>query len=202
MTSTIACVLASMVWAAAFAWGRGHHALYAALSAVAVVVVVVTLVRSPAQRALWWPQTKPVHDVALGVLVGLVSLLVTYVGYPIVRPWLGDEVRALYALAAISPAALGLTLVVIVGEEVLWRGALTSSLLFRMQPWRAVVLASVVYGAAQGGSGSPVLVAAAVAFGVLWGALRVMTGGLVAPLVAHLLWTPVVLGAFPLEHVS
>jgi membrane protease YdiL (CAAX protease family) len=201
MKPLVACLLGSVAWAFAFAWGRTHGALYASLAAVACVIVVVTLIVSREQHALWWPMTKPVHDAALGVLVGVVTLVATYVGYPLVRPWFGDEVRALYVLAAITPQALGLTLVVIVGEEVLWRGALTSSLLARCRPWVAIALASVVYGAAQGGSGSVLLVVAAVAFGLVWGALRVWTGGLVAPLIAHLLWTPVVLGAFPLEHL-
>jgi membrane protease YdiL (CAAX protease family) len=46
---------------------------------------------------------------------------------------------------------------------------------------------------------SPLLVVVALVCGLIWGALRVWTKGLVAPLLAHLLWNLLVFVLFPVE---
>jgi hypothetical protein len=46
---------------------------------------------------------------------------------------------------------------------------------------------------------SPLLVIVALSCGLVWGALRVRTRGLLAPLVAHLTWDLLVFVLFPVE---
>lgn len=87
---------------------------------------------------------------------------------------------------------------VVIAEEAIWRGALLGALRADHGPVAAVVLSAAIYAAAQAGAGSVVLVMAAFGLGIAWGALALATGGLFAPLVAHLVWTPIVLVLVPL----
>ena len=61
-----------------------------------------------------------------------------------------------------------------------------------------IALSACVYALAHVPLGSPVLVFAALACGLCWGALRAATSSLVPALVAHLLWDVVVLLWLPL----
>ena len=100
-------------------------------------------------------------------------------------------------LAAVSPATLLACVIVIVAEEVIWRGAMLQATRARFGVG-AVVVAAVPYALAQLGAASLWLGVAAFGLGVVWGALAFWRGNLVAPLIAHLLWTPAVLGLWPL----
>ncbi len=131
------------------------------------------------------------RSLLLGGLAGLASVAVTWAGYRAMLQLL-PEMEALMArfyqdlqdwpgpLLA-SPVIL----VVVLAEECVWRGLLvdllgTSAL--------AVAAAALAYALPQLLAGSPVLWAAALGCGLLWGWLRVRAGDLVAPLLAHAIW--------------
>jgi uncharacterized protein len=90
--------------------------------------------------------------------------------------------------------ALALTLVVAVpGEELFWRGFVlpelgdaTSSFTGALLSWAAAV------GVNAGWASAPLL-AGAVVGGALWTALATWTGGVVAPIASHLVWTGLML---------
>jgi membrane protease YdiL (CAAX protease family) len=198
---------ATVLWAAGFALGRQTGALYPTLGATAALLTAVSLWLLPEVRRALVPPSLGVGvaDLLVGVFAGGASLLVTYLLYPLAAasfPGLGVEVQGLYALAAVSGGVAVWMLVIIVAEEVIWRGALLSALRGHRRAavsFGAPIVAAIPYALAQGGSGSLWLVAAAGALGLAWGGLAQLRGGrLVAPLVAHLLWTPVVLGLRPL----
>ena len=112
-------------------------------------------------------------------------------------PGLAPQLARLYSTAgAHGPAAIGL-LVAAVAEEVLFRGLLYD-LLADLGPTRAVGLTALVYGAAQLGTGAWMVAVAAAALGAVWGMLRASTGRLVAPLLAHLVFSAVVIVILPL----
>ncbi len=109
-------------------------------------------------------------------------------------------VAALYA-AFRSPGALIVVFLmpmVVVFEEVVWRGAIHNALARRMSlPW-AVVAGAVLYSLAHIPIGSAALVVTALGAGLCWSALRAFSDSLPAVVVAHLMWNFVVLVIFQL----
>ena len=190
-------LLASLAWLSAFTAGKVTGHLYPFLASTAALLLVALLVRDPALRQRL---KGGVVDVVVGVVVGAVTLGLTYAVFPILASLLPSsavEVGELYALAAVSPATLAACVLVIVAEEVTWRGAMLEAVRERLGV-AAVVVAAVPYAVAQMGAGSLLLGACAFGLGLVWGALAWWRKSLVAPLVAHLLWTPIVLGLWPL----
>ncbi len=118
-------------------------------------------------------------------------------------PSIPSETALLYA-AFRAPSRLLASLAlgpVILGEELVWRGIVQSALVRRLGPWAGVSAAAVAYALALVPLGSPVMVAAALLCGFVWGTLRLRTASLFPTLVAHLLWDGVVLFWLPLDAV-
>ncbi|MFW5921140.1 MAG: CPBP family intramembrane glutamic endopeptidase, partial [Polyangiales bacterium] len=93
--------------------------------------------------------------------------------------------------------ALPILVVVILAEELVFRGALMDLLSERMGGTATVLVASVLYLLPQLGVGSWLLMLVAFGCGLAWSALRQWTGTLVAPTVAHLIWDFVVFVLLP-----
>jgi uncharacterized protein len=91
-------------------------------------------------------------------------------------------------------AALALTLVIAVpGEELFWRGLVlpelsetTTSVVGASLAWATAVVVNAVWASAP-------LLAGAVVGGALWTALAVWSGGVVAAIASHLVWTGLML---------
>lgn len=75
------------------------------------------------------------------------------------------------------------------GEELLWRGVVLGTLGSAFAPWAAAVLAWSAYVAANAVSGSVPIVLGAVVGGAAWTGLAVWTGGVVASIACHVVWT-------------
>jgi membrane protease YdiL (CAAX protease family) len=88
---------------------------------------------------------------------------------------------------------------VVAAEELVWRGLAIDLFSKSLGRSGAVLLASLVYVLPQIAFRSPLLVIVALSCGLVWGGLRVRTGGLLAPLVAHLTWDLLVFVLFPVE---
>jgi hypothetical protein len=86
---------------------------------------------------------------------------------------------------------------VILGEELVWRGVVQGALARQAGARWAILLGTLLYALAHAPLGSPVLVATAFSCGLAWSGLRHVTAGLVAPLVAHLIWDEMVLLVVP-----
>jgi hypothetical protein len=149
------------------------------------------------------------RDAVLGLGAGAALVLATHLLYGLaVRlvPDLPGVVRQLYAELQAAPgplAALPLTAVVVLAEEVVWRGLLVDELLARLgdaPPRRAALLAAatLLYAVPHLVAGIPVLLLAALALGAVWTTLRLATGGLGAPLLSHLVWSAAVFALWPL----
>ena len=90
--------------------------------------------------------------------------------------------------------ALALTLLVAVpGEEIFWRGFLlpelrdaTGSVTGAILSWAAAVVVTTAWA-------SPPLLAGAVVGGALWTILATWSGGVLAPIASHLVWTALML---------
>jgi membrane protease YdiL (CAAX protease family) len=132
------------------------------------------------------------------ILVGLASGLVLFVATRFVVSvavrWapLARAVGSTYGRSeGISPRALWLISLAIVvpGEEVFWRGVVTPWLREATGPIAGVFLAWLAaVGVTLAWADTPFL-AAAVVGGALWTSLAVWSGGVLAPLASHLVWT-------------
>jgi membrane protease YdiL (CAAX protease family) len=95
------------------------------------------------------------------------------------------------------PVAIAVSaLLVVPGEELLWRGVVLETL----QAWCAAPLAAALswaaYVAANAVSGSVPIILGAVVGGAAWTALAALTGGVVASIACHVVWTGLMV-AFP-----
>jgi membrane protease YdiL (CAAX protease family) len=151
---------------------------------------------------------------AVGLASGLLMVGLTHVGFALLTrlsPALHAEVVRMFALLRVAdfPKAMSAGLIAVIAscEEVIFRGALLGPPARRGTPWsraldRAayarIVALAVAYAAAMGTSGSPLLVAWALVCGLLWGALRLVTHALIAPIAAHVVWDLGVLIVWPL----
>ncbi|MGM0575418.1 MAG: CPBP family intramembrane glutamic endopeptidase [Myxococcota bacterium] len=145
------------------------------------------------------------RDALRGALGGLALAVASWVLYPPIAeafPFVADDVRRLYGIVhgPIGAAeAAPLAVLIILGEEMLWRGVFLEALRLRMRSGPAILLAAVAYAATVSAHGSVVLVGLALAWGVVWGAQRVHSDSLVVPILSHLIWASAVVAIAPLE---
>ena len=146
-------------------------------------------------------------DVAVAAGVGIASGAVLYgatrlvVGLATRHPRLDRAVADVYRRTRETSflIALALTLAIAVpGEELFWRGLVlpevqeaTSSTTGALLTWAAAVGVNAAWA-------STPLLAGAVVGGALWTWLATWSGGVVAPLVSHLVWTGLMLSWPPL----
>lgn len=194
----MACVIA---WAGAAA-STGALGIWLAIGTASIALgAAVWALDGAATRRLLAPSPRLV---LLGATVGGVMAFGTYLLYPAFArrlPFIATDTVGLYAsFRAARPLVASLALgPVIVGEELVWRGAVQSALARRLGNGRGVTLAALAYALAHAPLGSPVLVALALCCGLAWGALRAASTSLVPTLVAHLVWDALVLLWLPLD---
>ncbi|MDB4964905.1 MAG: hypothetical protein JWN44_594 [Myxococcales bacterium] len=192
----------------ALAWAGGallasRVGMWHGVGAVALLLGVAALALDGRRlAALLRPRAV---QLAIGVVAGALMAGATYVLYPPVAralPGIATETERLYsAFGALSPSLSALALApVILGEELVWRGIVQDALTRRFGTAAGVVVAATLYAVAHAPVGSMLLVATALACGLVWGALRAVTGNLVATLVSHLLWDTLVLLLVPLAR--
>ncbi|MCA9686330.1 MAG: CPBP family intramembrane metalloprotease [Myxococcales bacterium] len=114
-------------------------------------------------------------------------------------PALWADVTSLYSWAG-SPSFVtaALLLLIVLGEEIVWRGALGLAWVARVGPWPAVAISALAFTVAHLTSGPPLLALAAALAGAAWAALAIRTRSLLAPFVCHLLWDLCLLWLTPL----
>ena len=179
----------------------GHYGLWLSLGGVAVVCGAL-LLAFEARR--WLPLLRPtVAWVALGAVAGAAMVVATRALYPVAVarvPAVALQTARLYAaFHALSRAAAMAALVpVVVGEELVWRGAVYGALARRWGAPAAIGLGTLVYAAAHAPVGSQLLVLIAAACAFLWSLLRAATGSLVPALICHVVWDAAVLIVWPL----
>lgn len=189
-----------IAWLAAAAGARTLGIWVAIGGAALALGAVVVLVDRPVARLL-----RPTRRwILVGAAAGALMTAATYLLYPVATRFLPivatDAARLYSAFRAPPPLLASIALVpVILGEELVWRGAVQTSLVQRFGATGGVAAAAVAYALAHAPLGSPVLVGVALLCGLVWGALRAGTASLVPPLVAHLVWDVLVLLWMPLD---
>ena len=139
--------------------------------------------------------------------IGLASATALYLaadlfmaGLRVGLPALAAQVDTVYAWGETAPLGLRLALLgpIVLGEDLLWRGAITLPLAARFGAIGGCVLAGAAFAVAHLTSGPPLLWVAALAMGTIWSALAVRTRSLVPVVVSHLVWDLLVMFVRPL----
>jgi uncharacterized protein len=137
-----------------------------------------------------------------GLVTGLLSAIVLYgcgaLTLSVISrvPSLAAQLRALHAWKQLHPLWVGsalLVLVIVPGEEIVWRAGVTLPLAGRLGPFWGCLAGAAAFTAAHLGLGVGLLLLAAFAAGLFWSLLVVKTRSLVPALVCHLLWDLVML---------
>jgi membrane protease YdiL (CAAX protease family) len=190
--------------AALLGWGAvltrfGSPDLYALLAGYAGALTIVLLGIDPDTRALFRVDRR-------GLLVGVAGaglmIVGTHLAFAVVsalEPRVSDAVQANYATTGIAGnwTVVPLMLVVVLAEEVLWRGSLIEALRGVVSPPAGAAISIASYALVQLASGSWVVVALAAVCGALWTLERLWTRSLVPPLITHAAWSLTVLVVAP-----
>jgi membrane protease YdiL (CAAX protease family) len=179
-------------------FGEGN--VYAAIGPYACAVSLASL--SLDWRCIVSSLRPRLAPMSIGVAVGVAMTVLTY---PVFRlaamiwPVLDDSVQGLYhgARSAGLPEAFAWTIATIVAEELLFRGVWPHALSQRLSARQAYAVSLTTYALAQFGTGSWIVMLMAAVCGTIWTVQRHLTGSLLSPLIAHLIWTPTVILLYP-----
>lgn len=147
-----------------------------------------------------WAHTREAglaRPVAQPVALALLAVAIFLAGAVVVGqvPWLAGRIDEVLDHARYGSLALvwAITVVNGVGEELFFRGALFASV-GRRHP---IAITTVVYGLATAATGNIMLALAALLLGLLTGAQRRVTGGVLAPIITHIIWSSSMLLLLP-----
>ena len=109
-------------------------------------------------------------------------------------PWLDEQVSKVLAHTGQGSAVVLLVVTVVNGiaEELFFRGALYAAI-----PRRQILWTTVAYTVATLATGNVMLGFAAILLGVVVGLQRRASGGILAPILTHLVWSVTMLYALP-----
>ncbi len=166
--------------------------LLLATSAAAAGALFVRSVRSRIRPSLF--------RVAAGLAAGAALYLPARLFIRLLGLGGSAPLRALYAWRGDHglPYLLATMLMTVAAEEVLFRGLVTRFAMERLGRVGGIAAAAALYALALVAAGNPLLLAAALLCGVLWGWLYAATDDLVAPIVCHVAFDVLAMFVAPL----
>lgn len=175
----------------------GDASFYWLTLALAAVWALGALLSGPLHlgRATW--RDTAGRPVIIGAVMGVVLGAIFLAGGLLVRhiPALADPITRVleYTNHGTPGLIVVIALVNAVAEELFFRGALYTSL-GRFYP---VVISTVLYAAATLATGNPMLAFAGLILGTVCGLQRRATGGVLAPILTHMVWGPIMVLGLP-----
>lgn len=189
-----AAVLVVGALAQALVWrlvARGTLAFWPAVTVTFAALGLVSLVVGDPSccRETTWAMASAVGAASGLLLFGATRVVVDLASrHPSIRRTVVDVYRRSQEVP--FAAALALTLVIAVpGEELFWRGLVLPELQDATSSATGALLTWAVAVGVNSAWGSVPLLAGVLVGGAVWTGLATWTGGVVAPLTSHLLWT-------------
>lgn len=198
VVAAVTLVIGATLLGLSLATDPGDPLFYPLTAGVAVVWVVGGFVSGPLHLGRILSRSGTLRrPVVTPIALGLISAGVFVLGALVVRQIgpLRDFVAHVLAHAQQGNIAIVTVLALAngVGEEVFFRGALFAAI-GRRHP---VVVSTVIYSVVTIATGNPMLVFAAVLMGTLFGLQRRASGGILGPIITHLMWSTVMILALP-----
>lgn len=190
-------VIGAVVLGFSLSISPGNQWFYPATLGLALVWTVGAFASGPLHlgRTLRGDEPGP-RPLLMPVAYGLLLAGLFVVGALVVRevPWLDAQVRHVldHAQQGSVPLLAFITALNGVAEELFFRGAL-----YAATTRYPVVVTTVAYAAATLATGNLTLVFAAALLGLLCGLQRRATGGILAPVITHVVWSTTMLFALP-----
>lgn len=193
----VVVVITLVVGTAVSAWALrippGDTMFYPATALLAAVWLVGAFASGPIRVGC--EPYRPGRPILSSVLAATALALVFCVGAVVVAQIepLREPVEALLAHATAGNLALVALLTAVNGaaEECFHRGAVYSAT-SRIHP---ILVTTLIYGAVTAAAGIPLLVVAALVLGLVTAVQRRCTGGVLGPIVTHVVWSMVMLFA-------
>lgn len=166
----------------------GDATFYWLTMTLAAVWTVGSLLSGPLHlgRTTW--RTTARRPVVTGAATGLVVGAVFLAGGLVVRhiPAVADRITDVLEYTRHGPVALIVIIAMVngVAEELFFRGALYTAL----GHFYPVLISTVLYAASTLATGNPMLAFAGLILGTVCGVQRRATGGVLAPILTHLVW--------------
>lgn len=200
VVSAIVVVLGAVVLGLSLRIEPGSEVFYYATVVLASVWAVGAFASGPLHLGRIGNPAEPdlaaPRPVVQPILIGAALAVIFILGALVVRelPWLLEEVRRVLRHADQGNGALLLVVTVINGiaEELFFRGAMYAAIR-RHQ----VLVTTIAYAVATLATGNVMLGFAAIVLGVITGLQRRATGGILAPILTHLVWSVTMLYALP-----
>jgi uncharacterized protein len=85
------------------------------------------------------------------------------------------------------------------GEEIFWRGYIQRFLSDKYNKWLGLLITVFFYTAIHIPTLNPVLVLAAFIVGIYWGLIFLWRGNIVAAVISHMIWDPLIFVIFPIS---
>jgi len=188
IAAAVALLLVSPLWLPNVWLRMGLCNAVLTLAALTCVALPWRELLRPRVRDLAW-------GAAIGAVTGLVTTLVISLGDALGLPWLPDRLE-IYAWARdISPLAfLPALAAIVVGEDLVWRAAITLPLSARWGPVLGCLTAGGLFALAHATSGPGLLIVAALLLGTFWSALVLRTRSVLLASTCHLVWDLWMLG--------
>jgi membrane protease YdiL (CAAX protease family) len=149
----------------------------------------------------WSPDVEPVVAALVGIGAGVAFYAATRAFIAVAGSWQAFRRHSaeLYTQRGELSLATALVLsagITVTAEEIFWRGFAQPELARTFDPWLGAVAAWAAFVAANAPSRNLAVLASAVVGGFIWSALGWWSGGAVAPLACHVVWTTLML-SFP-----
>ena len=176
----------------------GSLEFYGATLALALVWTVGAFASGPIHLGrIGVDESAARRPIVQPILVGAALAAVFVVGAFVVRliPPLADQVRNVLEFAGEGSSALPLLIVTVlngIAEELFFRGGLYAAIRNHQ-----VAITAVAYSIATAATGNVMLAFAALVLGVVVGLERRASGGILAPVLTHLVWSVTMLYALP-----
>jgi membrane protease YdiL (CAAX protease family) len=191
-----------LAWAGGAALSR-RVGFWTGLGSTALVLGALSLVMDRRLRSELSPS---VRILGFGAVGGTLLAVATWTLYPVLArlvPGVTGEKIGLYAeFSTLSRLTAAILLpLIVVAEELVWRGLISNWLWPGRSVGRALRIASVatLYGMATLPSGSPLLAFAAFACGLVWSWLREFTDSVLAAATCHFVWAVLILFVHPVR---
>ncbi len=201
LVSAVVVVIGAVVLGFSLRIEPGSATFYPATLLLAAVWTVGAIASGPLHLGRLGDPAEPdlagPRPVVQPLLVGVVLAVVFVLGAFVVTeiPWLAGQVEQVLKLARQGDATLLLLVTVVNGiaEELFFRGAMYAAIRKHQILWT-----TVAYTVATLATGNVMLGFAAVAIGIVVGLQRRASGGILAPIITHLVWSVTMLYALPL----
>lgn len=197
---TVTLLIGAVTMGLALRIEPGDPAFYGATLGLALVWVVGAVASGPLHlgRSVTRSGGRDGRSVVQSLALAALLLAIFLLGALVVAQvdWLRENVQQLldHVRFGVLPLVLAITVVNGIAEEVFFRGALFSAI----RSHHAVLFTTVLYTLSTVGTGVPLLVFAAAVLGLVTGLQRQVTGGVLGPVITHIVWSSGMLLLLPL----